>query len=154
MAFLVYYWFWACGSWEILGGFPSSLKFEYPWNKILINNQMNGLYERLFWFCKLRAWKKSYVWKWFWICTYYWIYLQLLSLHKKCLYSEFFWSVFSRIRTEYVEILLMSPYSVRMRENTDHKISEYGHFSRSAYSYNFTTFVTSIRDVFRTLSNL
>ena len=43
------------------------------------------------------------------------------SLREKCLYSEFFWSVFSRIRTEYGEIL------------TDQKISEYGHFSRSVY---------------------
>ena len=25
------------------------------------------------------------------------------------------------------------PYSVRMRENTDQKISEYGHFSRCGY---------------------
>ena len=25
------------------------------------------------------------------------------------------------------------PYSVRMQENTDQKISEYGHFSRSEY---------------------
>ena len=30
-----------------------------------------------------------------------------------------FWSVFSRIRTEYGEILRISPYSVRMWENTD-----------------------------------
>ena len=34
---------------------------------------------------------------------------------------SFFWSVFSRIRTEYEEILRISPYSVRMRENTDQK---------------------------------
>ena len=32
-----------------------------------------------------------------------------------------FWSVFSGIRIEYGEILIISPYSVRMRENTDHK---------------------------------
>ena len=31
------------------------------------------------------------------------------------------WSVFSRIRTEYGEIQSISPYSVRMRENTDQK---------------------------------
>ena len=43
------------------------------------------------------------------------------TLHKKCLYSELFWSTFSRI----------SPYSVQMRENTDQNNSEYGHFSRS-----------------------
>ena len=35
---------------------------------------------------------------------------------------SFFWFVFSRIRTEYREILRISPYSVRMRENTDQKI--------------------------------
>ena len=28
-----------------------------------------------------------------------------LSLRKKCLYSEFFWSVFSHIRTEYGDLL-------------------------------------------------
>ena len=38
------------------------------------------------------------------------------SLRKKCLYSEFFWSVFSRIRTEHGEIRSISPYSVQMRE--------------------------------------
>ena len=32
---------------------------------------------------------------------------------------SFFWSVFSRIRIEYEEIFRISPYSVRMRENTD-----------------------------------
>ena len=30
---------------------------------------------------------------------------------------SFFWSVFSRIRTEYRDLLCKSPYSVRMREN-------------------------------------
>ena len=33
---------------------------------------------------------------------------------------DFFWSVFSRIRTEYGEVLRISPYSVRMRENANH----------------------------------
>ena len=51
-----------------------------------------------------------------------------LSLREKCSYLEFFWSVFSHIRTEYGEILRVSPYSIRMRENTDQKNSEYGHF--------------------------
>ena len=44
-----------------------------------------------------------------------------LTLRKKCPYSELFWSTripkFSRIRTEYGEILHTSPYSVIMREN-------------------------------------
>ena len=43
---------------------------------------------------------------------------------------SFLWSVFSRIRTEYEKIQSISLYSVRMLENTDQKNSEYGHFSR------------------------
>ena len=42
-----------------------------------------------------------------------------LSLHKMCPYSEIFWSVFSRIRTEYGEIRSTSSYSVQMRGNMD-----------------------------------
>ena len=34
---------------------------------------------------------------------------------------SFFWSVFFLIRSEYEEIIRISPYSVRMRENTDQK---------------------------------
>ena len=45
------------------------------------------------------------------------------ALREKCPYTELFWSALSRIRTE---------YSVRMGENTDQNISEYGHFLRSA----------------------
>ena len=52
-------------------------------------------------------------------------------LWEKCAYSEFFWSVFSRIWTEYGEILRISPYSVCVWENTYQKNFEYGHFSRS-----------------------
>ena len=36
---------------------------------------------------------------------------------KKVQIRSFFWSVFSRIRTEYGEILSIFPYSVRMQEN-------------------------------------
>ena len=53
------------------------------------------------------------------------------TLRKKCSYSESFWSVFSRIRTEYGKILCIYPYSVQMWENTDQNNSEYGHFLRS-----------------------
>ena len=48
-----------------------------------------------------------------------------LSLRKKCPYAELFWSLFSRIRTEYGEIQRISPYSVQMRENVDQNNSEY-----------------------------
>ena len=53
-------------------------------------------------------------------------------MHEKCPYSKYFWSTFSRIWTDYEEILRISSYSVRMRENTDQKNSKYGYFSRSA----------------------
>ena len=43
----------------------------------------------------------------------------ILSLRKISPYLELFWSEFSRIRTEYWEILRISPYSVQMRENAD-----------------------------------
>ena len=52
------------------------------------------------------------------------------TLRKKYPYSELFWSVFSRIRTEYGEIRIYQ-YLVRMRENADQNNSEYGHFSWS-----------------------
>ena len=54
------------------------------------------------------------------------------TLREKCSYSELFWSAFSHIRTEYEEILRISPYSVQMWENADQNNSEYGHFLRSA----------------------
>ena len=41
--------------------------------------------------------------------------------------SELFWSAFSRIWTEYEEILRIFQYSVRMRENAEQNNSEYGH---------------------------
>ena len=44
--------------------------------------------------------------------------------------SYAFLSVFSRIRTEYGDLLCKSPYSVRMWENTTQKNSENGHFLR------------------------
>ena len=44
-----------------------------------------------------------------------------IAPHKKCLFSEFFWSLLLRIRTEYGEILCISPYSNQMWENMDQK---------------------------------
>ena len=54
-----------------------------------------------------------------------------LTLREKCPYSEIFWSVFSRIRTEYGEIRSKSLHSVRTPENGDQENSEYEYFSRS-----------------------
>ena len=59
----------------------------------------------------------------------------LLSLREKCPYSEFFWSVIPRIRTEYGEIRCISAYLVRMRENADQKSSEYGHFRQCLFPH-------------------
>ena len=53
-----------------------------------------------------------------------------VTLRKESYCSELFWSVFSRIRTEYGEIRSISPYSARMWENTDQNNSEYGHSLR------------------------
>ena len=52
------------------------------------------------------------------------------TLREKCLYSELFWTVFFGIRTEYGEILRISPYLVRMRANKDQNNSKYGYFLR------------------------
>ena len=61
----------------------------------------------------------------------FYIHLHLPYCVKSVRIWELFWSVFSRIRTEYGEILLTSPYSVQILENTDHNHSKYGHFLRS-----------------------
>ena len=56
-----------------------------------------------------------------------------LTLLEKCRYSEFLWSVFSHIRTEYGEILRNTEYLSVFSpnaENTEQKNSEYRHFSR------------------------
>ena len=50
---------------------------------------------------------------------------------KNVRFSEFFWYVFSHIRTEYGGLLCKSPYSVRIPDNTDQKNSKCEHFLRS-----------------------
>ena len=52
-------------------------------------------------------------------------------LREKCPYSEFVWSVISRIRTEYGKMRSISPYLVQMRENRNQNNSRYGHFLRN-----------------------
>ena len=56
-------------------------------------------------------------------------------LPEKFPYSEFFWSAFSRNRTEYGEIWSISPYSVQMRENTDQENSEQKHFIHIGHGF-------------------
>ena len=43
------------------------------------------------------------------------------TLPKKCLYSKFFWPVFSCVWTEYRDLHSKSPCSVQMGERTDWK---------------------------------
>ena len=57
-----------------------------------------------------------------------------VSLREKYPFTELGWSTFSRIRTEYGDILRISPYLVQMPENTDQNNSEYGHSLRSVYN--------------------
>ena len=70
------------------------------------------------------------------------------ALREKCPYSKFFWSLFFCMRTEYGEIRSVSPYSVRMPQNTDHRNSEYGYFSRSVDHVIFQTPVSSANSRF------
>ena len=48
-----------------------------------------------------------------------------LSFTEDCMKSvqmrTFFWSLFSTIRTEYADLRNLSPFSVQIQENTDHK---------------------------------
>ena len=63
------------------------------------------------------------------------------AMREKGLYSELFWSAFPHIRTEYGEILRISPCSVQMRENTDQNNSEYGQLLRSdEYTFSKSNF--------------
>ena len=58
-------------------------------------------------------------------------FLYRVNMREKCAYSKLFWFAFSRIWTEYRDILRISPYWVQVRENADQNNSEYGHFLRS-----------------------
>ena len=64
-----------------------------------------------------------------------------ISLRENCPYSEFFWSAFSRIRTEYGNLLCKSPYSVLMWENADQKKSKYGYLFTQCISLNLIAFL-------------
>ena len=58
--------------------------------------------------------------------------------------GSFFWSVFSCIRTEYRDLRNKSPCSVRVQENTDRKLSVFGHFSRTfKYAVDFLSFFSA-----------
>ena len=52
-----------------------------------------------------------------------------MTLREKCTYEEFFWSVFSGIRTEYGDL------RSKIQKNTNQKISEKGQFLGSVKVY-------------------
>ena len=56
-------------------------------------------------------------------------------LREKCPFSEFYWSAFSRIQTEYGKILRISLHLVLMVGKTDRKNSEYGPILHSVAYY-------------------
>ena len=66
------------------------------------------------------------------------------ALREMCPYSELFWSAFSRIRTEYGEIICLSVFCLNA-ENADQNNSNYGHFSRSEEDlvHNFLSYALS-----------
>ena len=53
----------------------------------------------------------------------------VLTLHIKGTYSEFFWSVFSRIQTKYRDLQSKSPHSIQIWKNTQQKTSNMNIFS-------------------------
>ena len=58
------------------------------------------------------------------------------KLREKSPYSELLWSAFSRISTEYGEMLHISSHLVQMRENEDQNNSECKHFLLIVFSLN------------------
>ena len=66
-------------------------------------------------------------------------------LREKCQYSEFSWSLFSRILAEYQEIWSISTYSVRMRENKDQKNCKYDQYSCGVILHQCTVILLMLR---------
>ena len=62
-------------------------------------------------------------------------------MYKTYPYSEFFWSIFSRVGSADGDLLYKSSYSVQMRKNTAQENSEYGYFLRSDNSECFSLLV-------------
>ena len=124
---------------RVLDSFGTYVEFNFPGYRLdvavlwghqnLIPTQFMTLYRK----CSGISWSK------YSMVSYYLVMLVPMNLfaqlpptlRENCPYSELFWSVFPRIRTEYGKIQSIYSFSIRMRENTDQKNLEYGHFSRS-----------------------
>ena len=83
-----------------------------------------------------------------------WNFSEQLVLREKCPCSEFFWSAFSRIRTEYGEIQSNYPCSVRMWENRDQENSEMGTFHAVLFTEHLHTDASATTAEFVQISSL
>ena len=105
---------------SVTGMLAVSWSFIYP--KYIRDLRVSGPDFWRYWFLKiLKIWHHSD----------HWIKLHQnyrISLREKSLYSEFSWSVFSHVLTEYGEIRSLNAGKYGPEK------SEYGHFSRSVYS--------------------
>ena len=63
------------------------------------------------------------------------------TLRIKCLNTEFFWSLFSRIWTKYRDLRGKSPYSVKIRERSDRKTPYLDSFHPVKLRYEFAKVV-------------
>ena len=61
---------------------------------------------------------------------------------------SFFWSAFSRIRTEYRHLVRKSPYSAKYRKMRTRKKSLFGHFLRSNHVQNVNSVQTNSFSLF------
>ena len=72
-----------------------------------------------------------------------------IPLRSHCVKSfqirRFFWSVFSAIWTEYGDLRSKSPYSVRIRENTDQKILRIWALFKQCFTFPLTINPSTIR---------
>ena len=74
--------------------------------------------------------------------------IRLVHCVKNVQIRSFFWSIFSRIRTEYGETRSISPYSVRMRQKRTRKNSAFGHFPRSGNCRSLKKILEISQDLF------
>ena len=123
----------SCQEYIIFPSFNKKICVSYFYGSVTLNIFNNLILAILF---KDPRWNWN-IWsiflkrEYFNIFNYNWFNIRNVSTETMALlenrsYSEFFWSVFSCIRTEYGETRSISPHSERMWENT-----EYGRFSRS-----------------------
>ena len=112
-----HHYFMTTNSWMILEKRPKFKKFSEMLN-VSPEHSFKGVFDKtgksIDLIRKLRNFYRNHL---------FYEFINLLITHcVKCVQiRSFFWSVFSRIQTEHGEIRSISPYLVRIRENTDQK---------------------------------